>query len=177
MVKHLQDHIQFLEQFINNVNALTAKMLKDLQNEYEISLEQFINNVNALTAKMLKDLQNEYEISLEQSNVLGMLNKEPLTISEITQRQGVNKAAVSRRIKKLIDAKLVKLDKPNLNIDQRLKFITLTDKGRAYLKERNAIMTDIAQDITNDLNSEDIENVRQVLEVINHRIKTYSNHK
>ncbi|HEH0022904.1 TPA: MarR family transcriptional regulator, partial [Staphylococcus aureus] len=25
MVKHLQDHIQFLEQFINNVNALTAK--------------------------------------------------------------------------------------------------------------------------------------------------------
>lgn len=40
-------------------------------------LEQFINNVNALTAKMLKDLQNEYEISLEQSNVLGMLNKEP----------------------------------------------------------------------------------------------------
>ncbi|SUL37673.1 Teicoplanin-resistance associated HTH-type transcriptional regulator TcaR [Staphylococcus aureus] len=57
------------------------------------------------------------------------------------------------------------------------KFITLTDKGRAYLKERNAIMTDIAQDITNDLNSEDIENVRQVLEVINHRIKTYSNHK
>ncbi len=48
---------------------------------------------------MLKDLQNEYEISLEQSNVLGMLNKEPLTISEITQRQGVNKAAVSRRIK------------------------------------------------------------------------------
>ncbi|EUO22188.1 HTH-type transcriptional regulator tcaR [Staphylococcus aureus M1047] len=151
MVKHLQDHIQFLEQFINNVNALTAKMLKDLQ--------------------------NEYEISLEQSNVLGMLNKEPLTISEITQRQGVNKAAVSRRIKKLIDAKLVKLDKPNLNIDQRLKFITLTDKGSAYLKERNAIMTDIAQDITNDLNSEDIENVRQVLEVINHRIKTYSNHK
>lgn len=151
MVKHLQDHIQFLEQFINNVNALTAKMLKDLQ--------------------------NEYEISLEQSNVLGMLNKEPLTISEITQRQGVNKAAVSRRIKKLIDAKLVKLDKPNLNIDQRLKFITLTDKGRSYLKERNAIMTDIAQDITNDLNSEDIENVRQVLEVINHRIKTYSNHK
>ena len=35
---------------------------------------------------MLKDLQNEYEISLEQSNVLGMLNKEPLTISEITQK-------------------------------------------------------------------------------------------
>ncbi len=43
---------------------------------------------------MLKQLQNEYEISLEQSNVLGML-KNLLQFSEITQRQGVNKAAVS----------------------------------------------------------------------------------
>lgn len=49
-------------------------------------------------------------------------------------KRSKNKAAVSRQLKKLIDAKLVKLDKPNLNIDQRLKFITLTDKGRAYLK-------------------------------------------
>ncbi len=57
-----------------------------------------------------------------------MLNKEPLTISEITQRQEVNKAAEADELKKLINAKLVKLDKPNLNIDQRLKFITLTDK-------------------------------------------------
>lgn len=73
MVRRIKDHIQFLEKFINNINTLTAQMLKDLQ--------------------------NEYEISLEQSNVLSMLNSEPLTISEITERQGVNKAAVSRRIK------------------------------------------------------------------------------
>ncbi|EHJ08863.1 MarR family winged helix-turn-helix transcriptional regulator [Staphylococcus simiae] len=148
MVRRIHDHIQFLEKFINNINALTAQMLKDLQ--------------------------NEYEISLEQSHVLSMLNSEPLTISEITERQGVNKAAVSRRIKKLIDANLVKIGKPNLNVDQRLKFITLTPKGQAYIDERNAIMNNIANDITNDFEDEEIENVRYILEVINKRIEAYN---
>lgn len=148
MVRYLEDHIQFLEQFINNVNALTAKMLKNLQ--------------------------NEYEISIEQSHVLSILSNEPLTISEITERQGVNKAAVSRRIKKLIDAKFVMIEKPNINTDQRLKFITLTQKGKDYLNKRHAIMTEIANEITNDVSSEDIENVRHILEIINHRIESYN---
>ncbi|VXC83887.1 HTH-type transcriptional regulator TcaR (fragment) [Staphylococcus sp. 8AQ] len=34
MTRQLEDHIAFLETFINNVNTLTAKLLKDLQNEY-----------------------------------------------------------------------------------------------------------------------------------------------
>ncbi|MBO1198670.1 MarR family transcriptional regulator [Staphylococcus simiae] len=148
MVRRIHDHIQFLEKFINNINALTAQMLKDLQ--------------------------NEYEISLEQSHVLSILHSEPLTISEITERQGVNKAAVSRRIKKLIDANLVKIDKPKLNVDQRLKFIALTPKGQAYVDERNAIMNNIANDITNDFEDEEIENVRYILEVINKRIEAYN---
>lgn len=40
MVRRIEDHIVFLEKFINDVNTLTAKLLKDLQNEYGISLEQ-----------------------------------------------------------------------------------------------------------------------------------------
>ena len=109
MTRHLEDHITFLEMFINNVNTLTAKLLKDLQ--------------------------NEYGISVEQSNVLAMLNNESMTISQITEKQGVNKAAVSRRISKLLDAGLVVLEKPNANIDQRLKFITLSKKGKSKIKK------------------------------------------
>lgn len=104
MTRQLEDHIAFLEMFINNVNTLTAKLLKDLQ--------------------------NEYGISVEQSNVLAMLNNESMTISQITEKQGVNKAAVSRKISKLLDVGLVVLEKPNANIDQRLKFITLSKKAR-----------------------------------------------
>ncbi|AGC89870.1 MarR family transcriptional regulator [Staphylococcus warneri] len=148
MTRQLEDHIAFLEMFINNVNTLTAKLLKDLQ--------------------------NEYGISVEQSNVLAMLNNESMTISQITEKQGVNKAAVSRRISKLLDAGLVVLEKPNANIDQRLKFITLSKKGKSYMEKRKTLINDIAMDFTKDFSSEDLDQVRHVLEVINYRMTNYS---
>ena len=137
MTRQLEDHIAFLEMFINNVNTLTAKLLKDLQ--------------------------NEYGISVEQSNVLAMLNNESMTISQITEKQGVNKAAVSRRISKLLDAGLVVLEKPNANIDQRLKFITLSKKGKSYMEKRKTLINDIAMDFTKDFSSEDLDQVRHCL--------------
>lgn len=148
MVRRIEDHISFLEKFINDVNTLTVKLLKDLQ--------------------------TEYGISAEQSHVLNMLSIEALTVGQITEKQGVNKAAVSRRVKKLLNAELVKLEKPDSNIDQRLKIIKLSNKGKKYIKERKAIMSHIASDMTSDFDSKEIEKVRQVLEIIDHRIQSYT---
>ena len=148
MVRRIEDHISFLEKFINDVNTLTAKLLKDLQ--------------------------TEYGISAEQSHVLNMLSIEALTLGQITEKQGVNKAAVSRRVKKLLNAELVKLEKPHSNTDQRLKIIKLSNKGKKYIKERKAIMSHIASDMTSDFDSKEIEKVRQVLEIIDYRIQSYT---
>ncbi|MCO6301593.1 MarR family transcriptional regulator [Staphylococcus epidermidis] len=148
MVRRIEDHISFLEKFINDVNTLTAKLLKDLQ--------------------------TEYGISAEQSHVLNMLSIEALTVGQITEKQGVNKDAVSRRVKKLLNAELVKLEKTDSNTDQRLKIIKLSNKGKKYIKERKAIMSHIASDMTSDFESKEIEKVRQVLEIIDHRIQSYT---
>ncbi|MDH8724272.1 MarR family transcriptional regulator [Staphylococcus epidermidis] len=148
MVRRIEDHISFLEKFINDVNTLTAKLLKDLQ--------------------------TEYGISAEQSHVLNMLSIEALTVGQITEKQGVNKAAVSRRVKKLLNAELVKLEKTDSNTDQRLKIIKLSNKGKKYIKERKAIMSHIASDMTSDFDSKEIEKVRQVLEIIDYRIQSYT---
>ncbi|MCG1349834.1 MarR family transcriptional regulator [Staphylococcus epidermidis] len=148
MVRRIEDHLSFLEKFINDVNTLTAKLLKDLQ--------------------------TEYGISAEQSHVLNMLSIEALTVGQITEKQGVNKAAVSRRVKKLLNAELVKLEKPDSNTDQRLKIIKLSNKGKKYIKERKAIMSHIASDMTSDFDSKEIEKVRQVLEIIDYRIQSYT---
>lgn len=148
MVRRIEDHISFLEKFINDVNTLTAKLLKDLQ--------------------------TEYGISAEQSHVLNMLSIEALTVGQITEKQGVNKAAVSRRVKKLLNAELVKLEKPDSNTDQRLKIIKLSNKGKKYIKERKAIKSHIASDMTSDFDSKEIEKVRQVLEIIDYRIQSYT---
>lgn len=103
-----------------------------------------------------------------------MLSIEALTVGQITEKQGVNKAAVSRRVKKLLNAELVKLEKPHSNTDQRLKIIKLSNKGKKYIKERKAIMSHIASDMTSDFDSKEIEKVRQVLEIIDYRIQSYT---
>lgn len=119
-------------------------------------------------------MQTEYGISAEQSHVLNMLSIEALTVGQITEKQGVNKAAVSRRVKKLLNAELVKLEKPDSNTDQRLKIIKLSNKEKKYIKERKAIMSHIASDMTSDFDSKEIEKVRQVLEIIDYRIQSYT---
>ncbi|SQI89963.1 TcaR family transcriptional regulator [Staphylococcus lugdunensis] len=55
-------------------------------------MKQFIDDVNTLTAKLFKDIQNEYGISVEQSNVLRLLsNHQALTITEITENKALIK--------------------------------------------------------------------------------------
>lgn len=138
-------------------------------------MKQFIDDTNTLTAKLLKDQQSKYGISMEQSNVLRLLSHhQGLSITEITEKQGVNKAAVSRRIKKLIDSDFVALQKPNNNIDQRLKYVALTEKGRKYTEENNKIVSDMVSDMVADLSSKDIEKALSVLYIIDERVKKFN---
>lgn len=135
-------------------------------------MKQFIDDTNTLTAKLLKDRQSKYGISMEQSNVLRLLSHhQGLSITEITEKQGVNKATVSRRIKKLIDSGFVALQKSNNNIDQRLKYVALTEKGRKYTEENNKIVSDMVSDMVADLSSKDIEKALSVLYIIDERVK------
>ncbi len=138
-------------------------------------MKRFIDDTNTLTAKLLKDQQIKYGISMEQSNVLRLLSHhQALSITEITEKQGVNKATVSRRIKKLIDSGFVKLQKPNDKIDQRLKYVVLSEKGRQYTEENNEIVSNIFNYMVEDLSSQDIEKALNVLYVIDERLKKYN---
>lgn len=138
-------------------------------------MKRFIDDTNTLTAKLLKDQQSKYGISMEQSNVLRLLSHyHALSISEITEKQGVNKAPVSRRIKKLMDSGFVELQKSNDKIDQRLKYVILTAKGRQYTEENNEIVSRIVSDMVEDLSSKDIEKALSVLYVIDERVKNFN---
>lgn len=138
-------------------------------------MKRFIDDTNTLTAKLLKDQQSKYGISMEQSNVLRLLSHyHALSISEITEKQGFNKAAVSRRIKKLMDSGFVELQKSNDKIDQRLKYVILTAKGRQYTEENNEIVSRIVSDMVEDLSSKDIEKALSVLYVIDERVKNFN---
>ncbi len=96
-----------------------------------------------------------------------------MTLTEITERQGVNKAAVSRRIKKLIQAEVVEWVKTEESTDQRLKYITLSEKGKQFNRESKSIINDIVSDMLHDLSDGEIE---QALCTRNHwtKIKNFN---
>ncbi|RIM68803.1 MarR family winged helix-turn-helix transcriptional regulator [Staphylococcus xylosus] len=149
-------------------------MVKNLGNHI-VFMGEFIDDVNTLLAKLLKELREEYNISKEQANVILMLeNEKTMTLTEITERQGVNKAAVSRRIKKLIQAEVVEWVKTEESTDQRLKYITLSEKGKQFNRESKSIINDIVSDMLHDLSDDEIEQARYVLEKRGHRVKNFT---
>src|SRR5699024_11402432 len=149
MVKNLSSHIDFMGEFIDDVNTLLAKLLKELREDYNVSKEK-------------------------ANNILMLENEKTMTLTEITERQGVNKAAVSRRIKKLIQEEVVQWEKAEENTDQRLKYIKLTERGKQFNKQSKEIINTIVSDILHDLSDEQIEQARYVLEIIDQRLKNFN---
>ncbi|EGQ3713915.1 MarR family transcriptional regulator [Staphylococcus pseudintermedius] len=144
----------------------------NLMNQHVTFMGEFMTNVNALTAGLLKDLRSRYGISNEQSSVLLMLsNDKSLTLTEITLRQGVNKAAVSRRIKKLVDLGLVKWVNMAYEYDKRLKYVALTEAGIDYVRASRDLIANLANEMLSDIPLEKIEQTRDMLELIDERIQ------
>ena len=50
----------------------------------------------------------------------------------------------------------------------------LSDKGRQYTEENNEIVSNIVNDMVEDLSSQDIEKALNVLYVIDERLKKYN---
>lgn len=137
-------------------------------------MAMFIEDINTLMASLLEGLRKEYHISIEQSQALFLLdNNKSLTLSEITEKQGVNKAAISHRIKKLINLELVELVKQNENVDQRLKYVRLTDNGREYIERTKVIVNDVSTYLLQDISQSQIEETAKNLRIIDQRIKEY----
>lgn len=150
-------------------------MVKNLRNHIDF-MGHFLDDTNRLLTQLLKDMRASYNISKEQEEVIMILhNEEALTLSQITERQGVNKAAVSRRIKKLIQAGLVRWEQSEEHTDQRYKYITLTDKGNEYSEKSRNVISDIVGQLLSDLDGEEIDLARTVLEKIDKRLKHYLN--
>ncbi|GEP85607.1 putative transcriptional regulator [Staphylococcus piscifermentans] len=134
----------------------------------------FLEDINSMVAKLLEDLRHEYNVSMEQSQAVLLLdNNKSLTLSEITEKQGVNKAAISRRVKKLIKLDLIQWEKQNASVDQRLKYVKLTPKGREYIERSKKIVSEVAVYLVQDLSEKQIEETAENLSIIDQRIKEY----
>lgn len=146
-------------------------------NDHIKFMGEFLTNINALTTRLLRDLRAKYGISNEQSSVMLMLDHEKaLTLTDITLLQGVNKAAVSRRVKKLVELNLVKWVKMDYEKDRRFKYITLTEKGLEYIVASRKLVADLATKMLSDISVQELDNTVEVLEQIDQRVTQQLKH-
>lgn len=146
-------------------------------NDHIKFMGEFLTNINALTTRLLRDLRAKYGISNEQSSVMLMLaHEKALTLTDITLLQGVNKAAVSRRVKKLVELKLVKWVKMDYEKDRRFKYITLTEKGLEYIVASRKLVADLATKMLSDISVQELDNTVEVLEQIDQRVTQQLKH-
>lgn len=146
-------------------------------NDHIKFMGEFLTNINALTTRLLRDLRAKYGVSNEQSSVMLMLaHEKALTLTDITLLQGVNKAAVSRRVKKMVELNLVKWVKMDYEKDRRFKYITLTEKGLEYIVASRKLVADLATKMLSDISVQELDNTVEVLEQIDQRVTQQLKH-
>lgn len=91
-------------------------------------------------------LWNEY--SPEQIQMLKLIGKEKrVTSARLAVLQAVHKSAISSRIKKLLQKKVIQVIQTE---DRREKMLELTDKGQAILTELEKVLTDYIEKLMSE---------------------------
>lgn len=114
-----------------------------------------INNIKALLQEKLwllesrllkKRMASPYKTLTDaEARILSVLRGEELTISEIARRLAISRQAVHKVVSKLVDEKILKLEKIEGN--SRDKRIIFTKAGEAMKKEASNLLQTLEQEV------------------------------
>lgn len=112
-----------------------------MDNRIKEAVDLFIDVMIYGTERVIKKvdhpLWNEY--SPEQMQMLKLIYKEgTVTSSRLAVLQGVNKSAISNRLKKLLQDELVRIAE---STDKRQKLLEITSAGEAKMRQSDAALT------------------------------------
>lgn len=111
------------------------------------------------------------EYSPEQLHVLKMIRKEgAITSGRLASLQGVNKSAISNRMKKLLQKELVEVVQTS---DRREKLLKLTKAGEAVVERSNEALHEYVQQLLlEQVNDEEIEQFLRIFRKLSTIIKS-----
>ncbi|MDT0648779.1 MarR family winged helix-turn-helix transcriptional regulator [Autumnicola edwardsiae] len=140
----------------------TAKPLPK-KKKLVINMMLATTKANSLMADALK----AFEISTQQFNVLRILRGQqgkPANLNTIQERMVNKMSNTTRLVDKLLEKKLV--DRCVCEENRRKVEIVITGKGLDLLKELDPIVEEVENEISKNLNPEEIEKLNTLLEKI-----------
>ncbi len=136
-------------------------------NDGTLSLQQFLPyRLSALANRISQSLavkySKQYGISVQEWRILAVLGEETkLSAVAITNRIAMDKVAVSRAVKRLIEKDLVVKDLDSK--DQRSHELTLTTNGIEMYQQLVPIALEHEQQVTNTLTTKEKESLLKLL--------------
>ncbi|GAF23449.1 MULTISPECIES: MarR family winged helix-turn-helix transcriptional regulator [Shouchella] len=124
-----------------------------------------------------EELSHEFrELSPEQLAVLIIIDLTgPLTSKEIAEYQRTHKSAVSNRLKKLQQKKLIQFKESDK--DSRLKYVHFSEEGKAKMKAYQEEVHTYFTALFSDFEAQEVAQFYQLMNKIRDRLRQYSSVK
>lgn len=127
------------------------------------------NKTNRKMLRFLNSKLQKYDITPEQWNVLLSLSKEEkVNQKQLSKKVDKDQATLVRILDILEKKELV--ERKSSKEDRRVFFIDVTDRGRELVNKLIPFISDIFEQMLNDISIEEIDTYRKVLMKINENI-------
>lgn len=118
-----------------------------------------------LSAQATDILKQHTKISLSEWRVLALLTDPTITFQkDVLKAMGLDKAQISRTLKRLSEKKLIILTSDKQ--DQRNRLVTITDEGKALVQKMVPIMLKRQAHLQSDFNETELINLFSYIEIL-----------
>ncbi|WP_107840898.1 MarR family winged helix-turn-helix transcriptional regulator [Metasolibacillus meyeri] len=132
-----------------------------MKDEYIKQINILQSNFNILVAKKFEN-QLDNELTAKQVLLLELIKEGVTSTKDIANKLNVSTSAVSQILNKLEDREYIER---NFNPQNRREIIlNLADKAHQYFKDLTALKYQINKDIYENLSSEDLKQLKNILE-------------
>ncbi|GGO65130.1 MarR family winged helix-turn-helix transcriptional regulator [Bowmanella pacifica] len=113
---------------------------------------------NKISQALAAQYSQRFDLSIPEWRILAVLGEGmPLSAAEIVQRTAMDKVAVSRAVKKLLDKQ--RLEKNQDSSDNRRFALSLSESGQALYEEVVPIALEYERRLIAELSHDEIENM------------------
>ena len=128
-----------------------------------MNITENLSDISLHYFALVRQLSSKFELTLSQALVVLYIPFEGITISELSQKLGIDISTMTRNIQRIEKKELITREK-NLN-DRRSTKLLLSKRGTDI---SNSLTLEISQHIENILNKYNLENSHQIHNNLEH---------
>jgi DNA-binding MarR family transcriptional regulator len=129
-----------------------------------------------ISRSIMNEINYEEKLSISQLSLLYLLEEcESYRVSELAEKLGITSSAVTNLSNKLVESKFITRFRPENN--RRVVMISLTDKGKKFLKKMGEVKSRFLSKSLSELNNDDLKNMNLSFLKLNYALQKYKNRK